>query len=84
MSESTATEHPADPFRLLPKAIYRAIVADLYTDIPPPALTDPELITERVHAAIGEIASMFPVSARWTPNGGAWNKRGVIPRRGRP
>ena len=63
MSEATATEHPADPFQLLPKAIYRAIVADLYADIPPPALTDPELIAERVHAAIGEIASMCPVNA---------------------
>ena len=63
MSESTATEHPADPFQLLPKAIYRAIVADLYADIPPPTLTDPELIAERLHAAIGEIASMCPVNA---------------------
>jgi hypothetical protein len=63
MSQSTATEHPADPFQLLPKAIYRAIVADLYADIAPPTLTDPELIAERVHAAIGEIASMCPVNA---------------------
>ena len=62
MSESTATEHPADPFQLLPKAIYRAIVADLYADIAPPTLTDPALIAERVHAAIGEIASMCPVN----------------------
>jgi len=63
MSEASATEPPADPFQLLPKAVYRAIVADLYADIPSPTLTDPERIAERVHAAIGEIASMCPVNA---------------------
>jgi hypothetical protein len=63
MSEAPATEPQADPFQLLPKAVYRTIVADLYTDIPSPHLTDPELIAERVHAAIAEIASMCPVNA---------------------
>ena len=63
MSDPPATEPPADPFQLLPKAVYRTIIADLYTDIPPPHLTDPELIAERVHAAIAEIASMCPVNA---------------------
>lgn len=63
MSEAPATEHPADPFQLLPKAVYRTIVADLYAAIPPRDLTDPELIAERVHAAIAEIASMCPVNA---------------------
>ena len=63
MSEAPATEPPADPFQRLPKAVYRTIVADLYADIPSPHLTDPELIAERVHAAIAEIASMFPANA---------------------
>ncbi len=63
MSHTTATEPPVDPSQLLPKAVYRAIVADLYADIPSPTLTDPELIAERVHAAIAEIASMCPVNA---------------------
>ncbi len=63
MSAPPPTEPPADPFQLLPKAVYRTIVADLYADIPPPHLTDPELIAERVHAAIAEIASMCPVNA---------------------
>ena len=63
MSETPATEPPADPFQQLPKAVYRTIIADLYADIPPPHLTDPELIAERVHAAIAEIASMCPVNA---------------------
>ena len=63
MPEATATEPPADPFQLLPKAVYRTIVADLHADLPSPTLTDPALITERVHAAIGEIASMCPVNA---------------------
>jgi hypothetical protein len=62
MSEAPATEPPADPFQQLPKAVYRTIIADLYADIPPPHLTDPELIAERVHAAIAEIASMCPVN----------------------
>ena len=62
MSETPATEPPADPFQQLPKAVYRTIIADLYADIPPPHLTDPELIAERVHAAIAEIASMCPVN----------------------
>jgi hypothetical protein len=63
MSDAPTTEPPADPFQQLPKAVYRTIVADLYADIPPPTLTDPELIAERVHAAIAEIASMCPVNA---------------------
>jgi hypothetical protein len=63
MSETPATEPPADPFQQLPKAVYRTIIADLYADIPPPHLTDPELIAERVHAAMAEIASMCPVNA---------------------
>jgi hypothetical protein len=62
MSETPATEPPADPFQQLPKAVYRTIIADLYADIPPLHLTDPELIAERVHAAIAEIASMCPVN----------------------
>lgn len=36
---------------------------NLYADIPSPTLTDPELIAERVHAAIAEIASICPVNA---------------------
>ncbi len=63
MSEAPATEPPADPFQLLPKAVYRTIVADLHADLPSPTLSDPALITERVHAAIAEIASMCPVNA---------------------
>jgi hypothetical protein len=63
MSDAPTTASPADPFQQLPKAVYRTIIADLYTDIPPPHLTDPELIAERVHAAIAEIASMCPVNA---------------------
>jgi hypothetical protein len=63
MSEATATEPPADPFQLLSKAVYRAIVADLYADLPPRHLADPALIAERVHAAFAEIASMCPVNA---------------------
>jgi hypothetical protein len=63
MTAAPATESPADPFQLLPKAVYRTIVADLYAAIPPPHLTDPELIAERVHAAMAEIASMCPVNA---------------------
>ena len=63
MSEATATEPPADPFQLLPTAVYRSIIADLYAQLPSPTLTDPELIAERVHAAIAEIASMAPVNA---------------------
>ncbi|HME26619.1 MAG TPA: hypothetical protein VKI44_35730 [Acetobacteraceae bacterium] len=51
------------PFQLLPKAVWRTIVADLYAGIPPPTLTNPELIAERVHAAIATIASMCPVNA---------------------
>jgi hypothetical protein len=62
MSETPATEPPADPFQQFPKAVYRTIIADLYAGIPPPHLTDPELIAERVHAAIAEIASMCPVN----------------------
>jgi hypothetical protein len=63
MSDAPTTASPADPFQQLPKAVYRTIIADLYADIPPPHLTDPELIAERVHAAIAEIASMCPVNA---------------------
>jgi hypothetical protein len=63
MSDAANTEHPADPFQQLPKAVYRTIVADLYVAIPPPHLTDPELIAERVHAAMAEIACMCPVNA---------------------
>lgn len=63
MSGANASDHQADPFQQLPRAVYGAIVADLYTDIPPPDLTDPELITQRVHAAIAEIACMCPVNA---------------------
>jgi len=63
MSEALATEHPADPFQQLAKAVYRTIVADLYTDIIPPQLKDPELIADRVHTAIAEIASMVPANA---------------------
>ena len=63
MSDAPTAEHPADPFQLLPKALYRTVVADLYAYVPPPHLTDPELIAERVHAAIAEIASMCPVNA---------------------
>ncbi|HEY7578157.1 MAG TPA: hypothetical protein VH855_11230 [Acetobacteraceae bacterium] len=62
MSEAPATEHPADPSQLLPQAAYRAVIADLYADLPSPHLTDPALIAERVHAAIAEIASMCPVN----------------------
>ncbi len=63
MSDAPTAEPPADPFQLLPKAVYRTVVADLYAYVPPPHLTDPELIAERVHAAIAEIASMCPVNA---------------------
>lgn len=63
MSEATATADPADPFQQLPAAVYRTIVARLYADVPPPTLTDPELIAECVHAAIAEIAAMCPVNA---------------------
>ena len=62
MSDAPATEPQSDPSQLLPKAVYRTIIADLYADLPPPRLTDPELIAERVHAAIAEIASMCPVN----------------------
>jgi hypothetical protein len=60
MSDAPTTASPADPFQQLPKAVYRTIIADLYTDIPPPHLTDPELIAERVHAAIAETANRTP------------------------
>jgi hypothetical protein len=63
MSEPPITEPPADPFQLLPKAVWRTIVADLYAGVPSPTLTDPELIAERVHAAVATIASMCPVNA---------------------
>src|SRR5215472_8366745 len=60
MSDAPTTEPAADPFQLLSKAVYRTIIADLYACVPPPDLTDPELIAERVHAAI---AAMCPVNA---------------------
>jgi len=63
MSDAPTTEPAADPFQLLSKAVYRTIIADLYAGVPPPDLTDPELIAERVHAAIAEIAAMCPVNA---------------------
>ncbi len=63
MSDAPATEPPADPFQQLPKAVYRIIIADLYAGLPAPQLTDPELIAERVHAGIAEIAAMCPVNA---------------------
>jgi len=63
MTDAPTTEPPADPFQLLPRAVYRTIIADLYAGVPPPDLTDPELIAERVHAAIAEIAAMCPVNA---------------------
>jgi hypothetical protein len=63
MLDAPITEPPADPFQLLPKAVWRIIVADLYAGVAPPTLTDPALIAERVHAAIATIASMCPVNA---------------------
>ena len=63
MPDAPTTEPLADPFQLLPKAVYRTIIADLYAGVPPLDLTDPELIAERVHAAIAEIAAMCPVNA---------------------
>src|SRR5215471_15449903 len=63
MSDAPTTEPLADPFQLLPKAVYRTIIADLYAGVPPPDLTDPELIAERVRAAIAEIAAMCTVNA---------------------
>ena len=63
MSEPLATEDPTDPLQLLPKAVFRTLVADIYAAIPSPTLTDPELIADRVHSAIAEIASMVPANA---------------------
>jgi hypothetical protein len=63
MSDASTAEHPADPFQELPGSVYRTIVADLYACIPSPNLADPELIAERVRAAIAEIAAMCPVNA---------------------
>src|ERR1700722_9905324 len=63
MTVAPVTDVPADPIEQLPKAVYRTIVADLYAFIPPPTLTDPELVAQRVHPAIGEIATMVPVNA---------------------
>jgi len=60
---STTTEDPPDPFQLLPKAVFRTIVADLYATVPPPHIRDPELIADRVHSAIASIASMVPANA---------------------
>lgn len=61
--EAPATDDPADPIEQLPKAVYRCIIADLHAFVPSPDLTDPELIAERVRAAIADIASMVPVNA---------------------
>jgi hypothetical protein len=63
MPDDDAAHAPADPIEQLPKAVYRTIIADLHALIPPPTLTDPELIAERVHAAIAQIATMVPVNA---------------------
>ena len=60
---TAATEDPTDPFQLLPKAVFRTIVADLYALVPPPHIKDPELIADRVHSAIASIASMVPANA---------------------
>jgi len=61
--EALATDDPDDPIEQLPKAVYRCIIADLYAFVPSPDLTDPELIAERIRAAIADIASMVPVNA---------------------
>ena len=63
MPDDAATHVPADLIEQLPKAVYRSIIADIHALIPPPFLTDPELIAERVRAAIEEIATMVPVNA---------------------
>jgi hypothetical protein len=63
MSDTPTTEDPPDPFQLLPKAVYRTLVADIYALVPPPTLTDPQLIADRVHSAIATIASMVPANA---------------------
>ncbi len=63
MLDDAASHAPADPIEQLPKAVYRSIIADIHALIPPPFLTDPELIAERVHAAIEQIATMVPVNA---------------------
>jgi hypothetical protein len=43
--------------------VFRTLVADIYDLVPSPTLTDPELIADRVHTAIAEIASMVPANA---------------------
>jgi len=63
LASATHTDDPPDPLQLLPKAVFRTLVADIYAAIPPPTLTDPELIADRVHAAMAEIASMVPANA---------------------
>ena len=63
MSDPQHTEDPADPLQLLPRAVFRTLVADIYAAVPSPTLTDPELIADRVHAAIAAIASMVPANA---------------------
>jgi hypothetical protein len=63
MSDAPTTDTPADPFHQLPNAVFRTIIADIYSDVVPPTLTDAELIAERVRAAIAEIASMCPANA---------------------
>ena len=62
MSDAATTEDPPDLLHLLSAASYRVIVAQLYAEVVPPNLTDPELIAERVTAAIAEIASMLPAN----------------------
>lgn len=63
MSDAQATEDPPDPLQLLPIAVFRTLVADIYATVPSPTLTAPELIADRVHSAIAEIASMVPANA---------------------
>ena len=63
MKDAATTEPQADLREQLPNAVYRTIIADLYAFVPSPQLTDPDLIADRVHAAIAEIATMVPVNA---------------------
>lgn len=63
MTKAAIAGDTATAIEQLPKAVYRTIIADLYAYVPPPGLTDPELIAERIRTAIAEIASMVPVNA---------------------
>ena len=63
MSDPPATEHPADPFQLLPKALY-APSSPISTPTSRAHLTDPELIAERVHAAIARSPPCAPSTPR--------------------